>query len=111
LGYPLLPSPYPEQHVPIPVPPETAWLSISSSIPASVHHETSPPCGALWEGKWRKKLLNPEISSHIPALSNLPASIPENPVLSPSYAPNNSTSPQTLHENPSISIPPLISFF
>jgi len=108
-GYPLLPSPYPEQPVPIPTQTETAWLSISSLVPASVHHKTSPPCGALWEGKWRQKLLSPEISSHTPELSNLLASTPKTPILSPFYAPKNSTSPQTLHESPSISMPPLIS--
>jgi len=108
-GYPLLPSPYPEQPVPIPAQTETAWLSISSSVSASVHHGTSSPCGALWEGKWRQKLLSPEISSHTPELSNLPASNPKTHVLSPFYVPKNSTSPQTLHESPSISIPPLIS--
>jgi len=57
------------------------------------------------EGKWRQKLLSPEISSHTPELSNLPASNPKNPILSP----KNNTSPQTLHESPSISMPPLIS--
>jgi hypothetical protein len=79
--YPLLPSPYLEQPVPIPTPTKTAWLLISSSVPTSVHHGTSPPCGALWEGKWRQKLLSPEISSHTPKLSNLPASNPKTPVV------------------------------
>ena len=103
LGHPPLPSPYPEQLIPIPEQTETTWLSISSSAPASVHHKTSPPFSALWEGKsWNLLSYSKTIKS--PCLKSKNSCS-----FSLLYAPKNNTSPQTLYESPSISIPPPIS--